>query len=169
MPKKTTSSVIEEDKTQVENEKPKRTRTMSAEALEKLKKARELAIKAKKEKAEIENKHKEIKETFGSKVNDIETFNTLKQKAKAEADDEVKKNEIVMINQRLNDIHNKFDGFLQDRERSKIEKAKRKEEKKAKQIVSELPMALSQKLLEDEVKRQELERFREKYFGIRRI
>lgn len=170
MPKQHKPAIIERVKEEPVHEpepmKPKRTRVMTAEALEKLKKARELALRAKKEKAEIESKHREIKETFGSKVNDVETFNTLKQKAKEVADDEVKKHEIVSINKKLEDMYSKFDGFLQDREKRKIEKAQKKEEKKAREIANELPRAISQKMLEEEIKKQELQRFRQKMFGI---
>lgn len=172
MPKQNKQAIIEHVKQEPEQDikdKPRRTRVMTPEALEKLKKARELALKAKKEKAEIESKHKEIKETWGDKVNNVETFNTLKQKAKEEADVEVKKNEIVSINKKLEDMYTKFDGFLQDREKRKIEKQQRKEEKKAKEIAAELPRAISQKMLEEEIKKQELQRFREKMFGVRII
>jgi hypothetical protein len=173
MPKQNKAAIIEMAKEEKEEpqhiDKPKRTRLMTPEALEKLKIARELALKSRREKAEIESKHKEIKETFGNKVHDVETFNTLKQKAKEFADDEVKKNEIVSINKKLEDMYSKFDGFLQDREKRKIEKAQRKEGKKASQIADELPRAISQKMLEEEIKKQELSRFREKMFGVRYI
>jgi hypothetical protein len=48
------------------------------------------------------------------------------KKLKSKVEEEVKQNEIVAINQRLNDIHSKFDGFLQDKE-GYIEERKRQE------------------------------------------
>jgi hypothetical protein len=165
MPKAKVPVIIEEAKIQTPEpvEPKKRTRLMTPEALEKLKKARELALKARKEGKQIEEELAVVKkETFGQKVDQIETYKKLKEKV----NDEVSKNEIVSINKKLEDFNSRFDGFLQDRERRKVEKAQRKEEKKAREIVSELPRAISQKMLEEEVKRQELERFRRKMFGI---
>ena len=165
MPKAKVPVIIEEAKIQTHEpvEPKKRTRLMTPEALEKLKKARELALKARKEGKQIEEELAVVKkETFGQKVDQIETYKKLKEKV----NDEVSKNEIVSINKKLEDFNSRFDGFLQDRERRKVEKAQRKEEKKAREIVSELPRAISQKMLEEEVKRQELERFRRKMFGI---
>lgn len=165
MPKAKVPVVIEEAKIQTTEpvEPKKRTRMMTPEALEKLKRARELALKARKEGKQIEEELAVVKkETFGQKVDQIETYKKLKEKV----NDEVSKNEIVSINQKLEAFNSRFDGFLQDREKRKVEKAQRKDEKKAREIVSELPRAISQKMLEEEVKRQELERFRRKMFGI---
>jgi hypothetical protein len=81
MPKKVETPVLENQI--VENVpviQPKRTRKMTPELLEKLKHAREMALKAKKEGKQINDEHKEIKETFGQKVNDIETFKKIKEK-----------------------------------------------------------------------------------------
>ena len=145
------------------NAKPqRRKRHMTPEMLEKLKKARELALVAKKQGAVIRAQHSEIKETFGQKINDVETFKKLKEKV----DEEVKKNEIVAINQKLEDMHMKFNGFLQDREQRKLEKARRKEEKTAKEIARELPAAISQKMLDEELKKREIEYWRKRYFGV---
>ena len=113
MPKKAVIPVIDEAQVEQIPEKPRRTRTMTPEMLEKLKHAREMALKAKKEGKRI-NEELGIakKETFSEKIDQVETYHKLK----AKVEDEVKKNEIVSINQRINDMHSKFDNFLQDRE-----------------------------------------------------
>lgn len=140
----------------------KKTRKMTPEALEKLQKARVLALEARRNKAKIESEHKEIKETFGQKVDQISMY----KKVKEQVDEDVKKNEIVIINKKIDEMNHKFDGFLQDRERRKQEKSQRKDQKKASEIARELPPVISQKLLEEELRRQETARFRAKYFGI---
>ena len=155
-----------EEKQVYQPEKPKKSRTMTPEMLEKLKHARELALKAKKEKAAIEQEHKVIKETFGQKVNDVETFKTLKQKAKQEADEEVKKNEIVAINKRLEDLYGKFDGYLQEKAVRRQQKDQARQEKKASEIVKELPAAISKNMLEQQLKDLEVQRWRQRYFGL---
>ena len=178
MPKKVVSrtpAVIEEVSTepapvpapaQVVVEKPKRTRTMTPEALQKLKIARELALKAKKEGKKINQELEQAKkETFSEKIDQVETYKKLKSKV----EEEVKQNEIVAINQKIADMHSKFDAFLEDRQKRKQEKAQKKEEKRASEIAAELPRAISQKILEEEVKKQELQRLRNKLFGIRVI
>lgn len=154
MPKKTPV-----DSNEVTEEKKRK--QLSPEALEKLKKARELALEARRNRAKIDNEHKEIKETFGQKVDEV----TMYQKVKEKVDDEVKRNEIVAINKRLEEFTSKFDGFLQDREKRKQEKAVKKEQKHAREIVRELPVSISQKLLDEEIKKQELERFKRRIFG----
>jgi 16S rRNA C1402 (ribose-2'-O) methylase RsmI len=140
----------------------KKTRKMTPEALEKLQKARVLALEARRNKAKIESEHKEIKETFGQKVDQISMY----KKVKEQVDEDVKKNEIVVINKKLDEMYHKFDGFLQDREKRKQDKAQRKDQKKVSEIARELPPVISQKLLEEELRRQETARFRAKYFGI---
>jgi hypothetical protein len=167
MPKAKIPVAVEEVKVQpveqVQPVKAKRTRTMTPEALEKLQKARELALKARREGKQINEELQQAKkESFSEKIDQVETYRKLKSKV----EDEVKVNEIVSINKKLEEFNSRFDGFLQDREKRKQEKVQRKEEKKAREIVSELPRAISQKMLEEEVKRQELERFRRKMFGI---
>lgn len=157
---------VEQSKPKITEEKPKRTRVMTPEALEKLKKARELALRSKKEKKQIDEELGIAKkETFSEKIDQVETYRKLKSKV----EDEVKVNELSSINKRLTDMYSKFDGFLQDREHRKIEKAQKKQEKQAREIVAELPRHLSQRMLEEEVKRQELQKFRERMFGVRII
>lgn len=163
MPKK----YIQEIKQPEPEEPKKRTRKMTPEMLEKLRLAREKALEARKMSKGVNEELVQIrseikKEKLGDRVNEIETYKKLKERV----DDEVKKNEIVLINKKLEDMYSRFDGFLQDREREKMEKEQRRNEKKAKEIVQELPMALSQKMLEEEIKRQELARFRKRHFGI---
>jgi organic radical activating enzyme len=159
MPKKVAQPVIEEVEKPLE--KPKKGRTMTPEMLEKLKVARELALKAKKEGKKInEELDKAKKETFSEKIDQVETYKKLKSKV----EEEVKQNEIVAINQRLNDIHSKFDGFLQDRERRKQEKAQRKEDKKTKEIVKELPAELARRMIQEQLREQQLADFRARYF-----
>jgi hypothetical protein len=159
MPKKVQQAVIAEVEKHVE--KPKKGRTMTPEMLEKLKVARELALKAKKEGKKInEELDKAKKETFSEKIDQVETYKKLKSKIQ----EEVKQNEIVAINQRLNDIHSKFDGFLQDRERRKQEKAQCKEEKKTKEIVKELPAELARRMIQEQLREKQLQDFRAQYF-----
>ena len=126
--------------------KPKKGRTMSAEMLEKLKIARELALKSKREGKKINEEHEVIKneikkepitqdgnkkESFSQKVNEIETYKKIKEKV----DEEVKKNEIVSINKKLEDLHNKFEGYLQEKTVRRQQKTQAKEEMTAKEIV----------------------------------
>lgn len=144
-------------------EKPKRTRKMTPEALEKLKKARELALKAKKEGKEInEQLGLYKKETFSEKIDQVETYKKLKEKV----DEEVKKNEIVAINKKMDELYSKFDGYLQEKVQRRQIKDERKQQKKAHEIVKELPNAVSQHILEQEVKKLELERWRKRMFGV---
>lgn len=152
---------IKPEDNSVKKEK-KKGRTMSAEMLEKLKIAREIALKARQEGKKISEEHENIKkETFGQKLNDIETYKKLKEKA----DDEVKKNEIVLINKKLEDLHSKFEGYLQEKTVRRQQKEQMKQERKAKDIVKELPLAISQKMLDEELKRQEMIRWRKRYYG----
>ena len=143
-------------------EKQKRTRRMTPEALEKLKLAREKALQAKKNGKEIDEELQQAKkESFSEKIDQVETYRKLKQRV----EDEVKQNEIISINKKMEDLHNSFQGFLQDRQQHKAEKALRKEKKKVEEIAQALPLSISQKLLEEEIKRQELIKFRAKMFG----
>lgn len=159
MPKKITPTetpVIEEDK-------PKKKRTMTPEMLEKLKQARELALKAKKEGKKInEELEKAKKETFSEKIDQVETYHKLK----AKVEDEVKQNEIVAMNKRLEDIHLRFNGFLEDRERRKQEKAQRKQEKSGRELAKALPGELARKLIQEELRNQQLREFRYNVFGV---
>jgi hypothetical protein len=161
MPRK---AVIEEVHTETKVvEKPKRTRKMTPELLEKLKAARELALKSKKEgKAINEELNQAKKETFSEKIDQVETYKKLKEKV----DEEVKKNEIVLINKKMDELYSKFDGYLQEKTVRRQMKEQRKEQKKASQIVKELPNVISQQLLENEVKKLELERWRKRMFGV---
>lgn len=163
MPKKVIENEIIEPVVNRTPEKPKRTRKMTPEMLEKLKVARELALKAKKEGKRInEELETAKKETFSQKIDQVETYHKLK----AKVEEEVSKNEIVAMNQRLNDIHSKFDSFLQDRELRKQEKAKRKEEKQTKEIVRALPAELARKMIQEELREDQMKRFRYHTFGI---
>jgi hypothetical protein len=144
-------------------EKPKRTRKMTPELLEKLKTARELALKAKREGKQINEELGQYKkETFSEKIDQVETYKKLKEKV----NDEVKKNEIVLINKKMDELYNKFDGYLQEKTQRRHMKDQRKQEKKASQIVKELPNAISQHILENEVKKLELDRWRKRMFGV---
>ena len=102
------------------------------------------------------------KEKIGDRVHEIETYKKIKERV----DDEVKKNEIVVINQKLNDLHGKFEGYLQEKALRREQKAKAKEEMTSREIVKELPAVITQKMLEEELKRQEIARWRRKYFGV---
>jgi hypothetical protein len=159
-------AVIEDDENiqkPVLQEKPKRTRKMTPELLEKLKAARELALKAKKEGKQINEQLGQYKkETFSEKIDQVETYKKLKEKV----DDEVKKNEIVLINKKMDELYTKFDGYLQEKTQRRQMKEQRKDQKKANQIVKELPNAISQHILEGEVKKLELERWRKRMFGV---
>jgi hypothetical protein len=144
-------------------EKPKRTRKMTPELLEKLKTARELALKAKREGKQINEELGQYKkETFSEKIDQVETYKKLKEKV----NDEVKKNEIVLINKKMDELYNKFDGYLQEKTQRRHMKDQRKQEKKASQIVRELPNSISQHILEGEVKKLELDRWRKRMFGV---
>lgn len=163
MPKKIVQSEMQESPIERMPEKPRKKRTMTPEMLEKLKQARELALKAKREGKKVsEELEKAKKETFSEKIDQVETYHKLK----AKVDEEVKKNEIVSINQRINDIHSKFDSFLQDREQRKAEKAKKKEEKHTKEIARALPAELARKMIQDELREEQLKAFRYRTFGI---
>lgn len=148
---------------EVASEPVKKKRTMSAEALEKLKLAREKAVEARKKSGEVNRELVQIrteikKEKLGDRVDEVETYKKIKERV----DEEIKNNEYVNINrklEKLDDFYNKFTGYLE-------EKSRRQNEKKAKEIAKELPAALSQKMLEEELKRQEYLAFRKKYFGV---
>ena len=141
----------------------KRTRTMSKEALDQLQRARLKAIEVKKNSKSVNAELGKIrKETFDQKVDEIKTYKIIKQKV----EDEVKANEIVSINNKLNDMYTKFNGFLEDRDKRKNEKMIKKQEKSARQIAQELPMAINKQLLDEELKKLEIERMRRRCFGI---
>lgn len=171
MPKSVKKAAIipeasEENTVQPQPEEPKRKRKMSPEALEQLRIAREKAIEARRKAGQVNHELLEIrkeikKEKLGDRVDEVETYHKIKQRV----EDEVKANEIVSINNKLNDMYSKFDTFLQDREKRKQEKAIRKQEKNARQIAQELPMAISKQMLEEELKKEELARFRKRVFG----
>lgn len=167
MPRKISQPMIEEEPVRMVPEKPKKKRTMTPELLEKLKVARELALKAKKEGKQINQElDKAKKETFSEKIDQVETYRKLKDRV----EDEVKQNEIVSINKRLSDMHSKFDGFLEERQRSKLEKAQRKEQKHTKEqtkdIARALPAEMARKMIQDELREEQLKTFRMRHFGI---
>ena len=96
---------------------------MTPEMLEKLKKARELALLAKKKGKEINNELEVAKkETFSNKIDQVETYRKLKDKV----EDEVKRNEIVLINKKMDDLYGKINGYLEE----KATRRKQKEELK---------------------------------------
>lgn len=150
-------------------EPAKRTRRMTPEALEKLRLAREKALQLRKE-ARAKNVDEELaqikkelrKEKIGDRIHELDTYKAIKEKVETE----VKANEIVQINKKLEDLYGKFDGYLADKAIRRQQKEQIRQEKKAKEIVNELPSAIQQKVLEEELKRQEIERFRRKYFGV---
>ena len=155
---------IEEEEQIVEK---RRTRRMTPEALDKLRLAREKAIEARKKSGQVNRELLEIrqeikKEKLGDRVDEVETYHKLKQKV----EDEVKANEIVHINKKLDDMYNRFNGFLEDREIRKREKALRKQDKTAKQIAHELPAVVSKQMLEQQLKEREMAIFRRNVFGI---
>jgi hypothetical protein len=130
----------------------KKTRTMTPEMLAKLAEARAKAVEARKKSRGVNDELVQIrseikKEKLGDKVNEVETYHKLK----AKVEDEVKQKEIVAINQRLNDMHSKFDGFLQDRQQRKVEKAQRKQEKSGKELARALPAELAKKMIQQEL------------------
>jgi hypothetical protein len=155
MPKKYT---VEEENIVIDNpviEKPKRTRKMTPEALEKLKHARELALRSRREgKAINEELNQAKKETFSEKIDQVETY----KKIKGQIDNEVKS--------KIDNLYNRFEGYLEEKNQRRQMKDQRKEQKKAHQIVKELPNAISQHILENEVKKLELERWRKRMFGV---
>ena len=176
MPTKKIKEVIEEDSNEDDEPKviipekvqpvqaiKKRTRTMTPEMLEKLKKARELALLAKKKGKEINNELEVAKkETFSNKIDQVETYRKLKDKV----EDEVKRNEIVLINKKMDDLYGKINGYLEEKATRRKQKEELRQEKKAKEIVEELPAVLSKKLLEDEIKNYQINYWRKKHFGI---
>jgi hypothetical protein len=151
----------------VEKTEKKRTRKMTPEMLEKLKIAREKALEVKRKSKGINEELVQIrselkKERFGDKVNEVETYHKMKEKLESE----VKANEIVNINKRLEDMYSRFDGFLQDREKRKQEKSQRKQDKQAKDIVRELPNELARRMIDEQLKEHQIKQFRAKMFGL---
>lgn len=172
MPTKKIKEVIEEDSNEDDEPKvvipekvapKKRTRQMTPEMLEKLRKARELALLAKKKGKEINEELQQAKkETFSEKIDQINTYKNLKSKV----EDEVKRNEIVLINKKMDDLYGKISGYLEEKATRRKQKEELRQEKKAKEIVEELPAVLSKKLLEDEIKNYQINYWRRKHFGI---
>ena len=66
----------------------------------------------------------------------------------------------------MEDLYSKFDGYLQEKVQRRQLKAEQKQQKKANQIVKELPAAVSQHILEEELKKIELARWQKRLFGI---
>jgi hypothetical protein len=159
---------IDMEQVEIENKEPvKRTRKMTPEALEKLRIAREKAIEARRKVKGVNEELVQIrseikKDKLGDRVNEIETYH----KMKAKVEEEVKANEIVNINKKLEDMYSKFDGFLSDREKRKQEKSQRKQEKQAKDIVRELPNELARRMIDEQLKEHQIKQFRAKMFGI---
>jgi len=159
---------IDIEQVEIENKEPvKRTRKMTPEALEKLRIAREKAIEARRKVKGVNEELVQIrseikKDKLGDRVNEIETYH----KMKAKVEEEVKANEIVNINKKLEDMYSKFDGFLSDREKRKQEKSQRKQEKQAKDIVRELPNELARRMIDEQLKEHQIKQFRAKMFGI---
>ena len=92
----------------------------------------------------------------------METYRKLKDKV----EDEVKRNEIVLINKKMDDLYGKINGYLEEKATRRKQKEELRQEKKAKEIVEELPAVLSKKLLEDEIKNYQINYWRRKHFGI---
>jgi hypothetical protein len=159
---------IDIEQVEIENKEPvKRTRKMTPEALEKLRIAREKAIEARRKVKGVNEELVQIrseikKDKLGDRVNEIETYH----KMKAKVEEEVKANEIVNINKKLEDMYSKFDGFLSDREKRKQEKSQRKQEKQAKDIVRELPNELARRMIDEQLKEHQIKQFRSKMFGL---
>ena len=159
---------IDIEQVEIENKEPvKRTRKMTPEALEKLRIAREKAIEARRKVKGVNEELVQIrseikKDKLGDRVNEIETYH----KMKAKVEEEVKANEIVNINKKLEDMYSKFDGFLSYREKRKQEKSQRKQEKQAKDIVRELPNELARRMIDEQLKEHQIKQFRAKMFGI---
>ena len=153
LPKK---QVQQPPQTQLQPAKPKCTRTMSKDALEKLQQARLKAIEVRKNSKKVNEELEKVrKETYGEKVHEIETYKKIKERV----DNELKQNEILTMNRKLDDMYNIFNKYLDD-------KAKKKDSKKAHQIAQELPLAISKQLLEEELKKHELAAFKKRVFGI---
>jgi hypothetical protein len=150
-----------------QNVEKKRTRKMTPEMLEKLKVAREKALEMKRKAKGVNEELVQIrselkKEKLGDRVNEVETYHKIKEKVESE----VKANEIVNINKKLEDMYSKFDGFLQDREKRKVEKAQRKQEKQTKDIVRELPNELARRMIDEQLREHQIKAFRAKMFGL---
>jgi hypothetical protein len=144
-------------------QKPKKTRTMTPEMLEHLKRARELAFKARKEGKQINHELDQAKkETFSEKIDQVETYKKLKEKVETE----VKQNEIVNINKHLSDLNTRFNGFLEDRMKAKEEKAKMKQEKRAREYAPQVPNNIDRSMLEQSLRALEIENYRKRYFGV---
>jgi hypothetical protein len=154
---------IEKPTEEFNTEPKKRTRKMTPELLEKLRLAREKAVEARKASGSVNKELVQIrselkKENLGDRVNEVETYKKIKERV----NEDIKNNEYVNINkklEKLDDMYNRFNGYLE-------EKAKRRQEKSSKEIAYELPKALQQKLLEEELRKQELAAFRKRMFGV---
>ena len=164
MNKSVTEQVAEKAESKMsEKQEKKRTRTMTPEMLEKLKVAREKAAQVRKQGGNVNRDLAKIRselkrENLGEKVNEVETYKKIKERV----DEDIKNNEYVNINkklERLDDMYNKFNGYLE-------EKAQRRQEKSSREMAYELPKALQQRMLEDELRKQELAAFRKRMFGV---
>lgn len=139
----------------------KERKKLTPEALEKLQSARVLALEKRRALKTVKDVKKEMDFKPDSKLDEIETYKRVKDKV----DNELKTNEIVGINERMNkmmeqfnNIDGKLSGYIDERKM-------RKEAKQKQQVINQLPNMVSKNMLEEELKRVELERFRKSVFG----
>lgn len=140
-------------------EKKKKTRKMTPETLEKLKRARELGNQKRKEIAEAKKKVKEIKEYKIEEIkSEPERYEKIKEKVKQDLSVD-KWSNIERTLENMNLRLNKFDDYVE-------EKRKHRAQKTTRETLRELPSVVSENLLKEQLRNYELEQFRKRVFGM---
>lgn len=168
MAKKKVVEKIEQVVEKIEVEEPvikKERKKLSPESLEKLQKARILALEKRRElkpiKDAVKEAKKELEIDMNNPINELEAYTRVKKKV----DEELKTNEIVGINERMNKMLEQFNHIDSKLNTYIDDKNMRREMKQKQQIMSGLPTAVSRQMLEEELKRVEMDKFRRNIFG----
>ena len=148
----------------------KQRKKLSQENLDKLQNARIKALEKRRElkKANEELNIIKIKEpSIASKKltdtnNEIEVYKNIKNRI----DNELKTNELSYLKNNMENMISKFNNIETNLNSYIEERRIKKEVKQKKKLVNELPNSISKNILNDELKRIELARFRKEMFGL---
>ena len=146
----------------------KQRKKLSEESLNKLKKAREMAIEKKKllksTNEELNNIKK--KENLTKKITDNDAEIEVYKNVKNRVEQELKTNELSYLKNNMENMINKFNNIETNLNSYIQERREKKEVKNKRQLVNELPNNISKNILNDELKRIELSKFRKEVFGL---
>ena len=146
----------------------KQRKKLSEESLNKLKNAREKAIEKRRELKSTNEELNNIKkkENLTKKISDNDAEIEVYKNVKNMVEQELKTNELSYLKNNMENMISKFNNIETNLNSYIQERREKKEVKQKKQLVNELPNSISKNILNDELKRIELSRFRKEMFGL---